>query len=176
MARTELKKPHEKKGPGGRPPRELLDWHFEQLRNYDGPGTISDIARALHITPDLVNRFIKQSDEFGRLLAETKARIDDGVENALLKRAMGYEFEHQKVETGGTDEEGNPRELKVTTQTIHVQPDVGAAKFWLTNRRRDQWTERKTVEVEHKYQELLADMENVIEGDYEEIDDGEDEA
>jgi hypothetical protein len=175
MAQKRLKKPHERKNNPGKPALKVTEWHLDQLRNYEGPGTITDIARALHVSPHMVNRFIQESDEFGRLLTETKARVDDKVESALLKRAVGYEFEHRKIEQGGKDENGNPQDTKVVTQTIHVQPDVGAQKLWLTNRRRDRWTERKTLEVEHRYQELLEGMAEVIEGDYEEIDNAEEE-
>lgn len=69
-------------------------------------------------------------------LKKGKAPVDFIVENALFKRATGYEWEETTTEIN-TDGKRHIRKV-----TKHVPPDVGAAIFWLKNRRRDKWRER----------------------------------
>lgn len=69
-------------------------------------------------------------------LKKGKAPVDFIVENALYKRACGYEWEETTTEIG-TDGKRHMRKV-----TKHVPPDVGAAIFWLKNRRRDKWRDR----------------------------------
>ena len=59
--------------------------------------------------------------------AEAAARAAEEVENALLKRATGYD-------TGGE----TPK---------HVPPDVRAAIFYLKNRRPKNWKDRQEISV-----------------------------
>ncbi|WP_085832870.1 transposase [Clostridium merdae] len=74
-------------------------------------------------------------------LKRGKEVVDIEVENALLKRAKGYEYLEEKVEV----EEGPGGKVKSrkVVQTIkQVVPDVGAAAFWLKNRRPDIWRDK----------------------------------
>lgn len=88
-------------------------------------------------------------------LKEGKAPVDLEVENALLKRALGYEYEEVTTEeevypTGKTDEDGNPINIiktKTKRTTKMVIPDTTAQIFWLKNRRPDKWRD-KPITVE----------------------------
>ena len=64
------------------------------------------------------------------------------MENALLKRALGYDYVEVKEEIE------NGVVTKVTRTTKHVSPDVGAAAFWLKNRKPTEWRDRKEVGAE----------------------------
>ena len=72
-------------------------------------------------------------------LKRGKEIVDIQVENALLKRALGYEYEEVKQEY----------ELGVNTKTTktvkHVIPDTTAQIFWLKNRRPDKWRDKIAV-------------------------------
>lgn len=57
------------------------------------------------------------------------------MENALYKRALGYDAEETKVEV----ENGKK---KITRVTKHVPPDVTAAIFWLKNRKPGAWRDK----------------------------------
>lgn len=61
--------------------------------------------------------------------------VDLEVENALLKRALGYTYDEVMVEqsTDGT---------KHRTTTKHVMPDVTAQIYWLKNRVQDRWRDK----------------------------------
>ncbi len=74
---------------------------------------------------------------FSEALKKGKEVVDIQVENALLKRALGYAY----VEV--TREDG-----KITKEVKkQVTPDTTAQIFWLKNRRPDLWRDRKDVDV-----------------------------
>lgn len=75
-------------------------------------------------------------------LKKGKEVVDLMVENALLKRALGYEYEEIRTET----ERGIETKRVVTTKM--VIPDTTAQIFWLKNRRPDRWRDRKDIDVD----------------------------
>ena len=69
-----------------------------------------------------------------------KASFDDRVERSLAQRALGYSYHAEK-----------PFQYKGAVVKVryveHVPPDVAAAKFWLLNRRRAQWSDTNRHEL-----------------------------
>jgi hypothetical protein len=98
-------------------------------------------------------------------LKKGKAPVDLQVENALLKRALGYEYDEvteevEHVPIGKPDEDGErPTIERVKTKTRHVTvlPDTTAQIFWLKNRRPDRWRD-KVEQVQTVENELLASL------------------
>ena len=90
---------------------------------------------------------------FSDAIKRGKAPVDIEVENALLKRALGFEYEEvtteiEDVPTGKTGEDGKPifkqrKHIKKTTKM--VPPDTAAAFIWLKNRKPHQWREKREV-------------------------------
>lgn len=76
-------------------------------------------------------------------LKKGKAPVDMEVENALLKRALGYEYE--EVCTEITELPGGKQRKHIKKTTKMVLPDVTAQIFWLKNRRQGRW--RDKIEV-----------------------------
>ena len=64
-----------------------------------------------------------------------KEVIDFEVENALLKRALGYEYDEITYENG--------KETKRVTK--QVVPDTTAQIFWLKNRKPNEWRDKRNV-------------------------------
>ena len=96
------------------------------------------------ISRDSFYQYKKEFSDFSDTLKETKEIVDAQVENALLKRALGYEYKEvtKKVVDG---------ELKVTKViTKQVVPDTTAQIFWLKNRRPDKWREKPAEEKEEQ--------------------------
>lgn len=97
----------------------------------------------------------KRFPEFREALKRGKAPIDQEVENALLKRARGYQYEEtvteiEEVPTGKTDSDGRP----IMKQVKHIRkvmktalPDTTAQIFWLKNRRPDRWRDKQDVAI-----------------------------
>lgn len=117
---------------------------------------------------DWKNRFPQLSEALKR----GKAPIDQQVENALLKRAMGYQYEEtitevEEVPTGKVDEYGRP----IMKQQKHIRkilktalPDTTAQIFWLKNRRPDKWRDKPITAEDastlEKLDAMLAEVRN----------------
>nr|DAO63016.1 MAG TPA: terminase small subunit [Caudoviricetes sp.] len=78
-------------------------------------------------------RWTKQSSELVLALGISKDVTNGKVEQALLKRALGYEYDEVTRELV----EGEMRTTKVICK--HVSPDVKACLSWLFSRRPDRW-------------------------------------
>lgn len=75
-------------------------------------------------------------------LKKGKEVVDRQVENALLKRALGYKYtEVTKERIDGS--------LVVTKEVEkEVVPDTTAQIFWLKNRKPNEWRDKQNVELE----------------------------
>lgn len=128
--------------------------------DYDGPATARHICIYLNISPATFYAWIADEPEFAAAVAAARDRNDDDVEAALFRRAKGFVQPESKVKrkfmrvVKERDEDtGAPidyEEIEVErTEQIHekhFEPDVAAVKFWLSNRRRDSWSDRRVIE------------------------------
>ena len=76
-------------------------------------------------------------DPICNAIKKGKEVVDYEVESALLKRALGYEYQEERVEN--SDKDG----YKVIQTIKHVPGDTTAQIFWLKNRRPDKWRDRR---------------------------------
>lgn len=103
--------------------------------------TDQEIAKKLDISLSSFAKYKKKyPDIIGKALKESKEVVDFQVENALLKRAMGYQYDEVKEEY----ERGVLVKRTVTTKI--VVPDVTAQIFWLKNRNATEWRDRREVD------------------------------
>lgn len=136
--------------------------------------TDEQIAKNLGIAYSTFREYKKKYSALSAALKKGKEVIDFEVENALLKRALGYEYEEvtreRKVKK---DEHGEPMvnihgvpvyEMVVTkTVKKEVTPDTTAQIFWLKNRKPQQWRDKKDiehsggVEVNNPYKDLTTE-------------------
>ena len=72
-----------------------------------------------------------------------KRPVNVKVDNALLKRALGYEYE-ETTKTMSI-EQGTPVVKEVKVVTKQVIPDVGAQAFWLKNRDPRNWKDKHDI-------------------------------
>lgn len=101
--------------------------------------TDEQIAHNMGISPATLYNYKRDHLEILEALKKGKEVVDIQVENALLKRALGYSYEEKKVEVS---EEGT----KVTKTIKEVVPDTTAQIFWLKNRRPEQWRDKQDIE------------------------------
>lgn len=73
-------------------------------------------------------------------LKKGKEVVDREVENALLKRALGYEYTEVRTEKEFGDV------VKEVTTTKQVVPDTTAQIFWLKNRKPEAWRDRQEIQ------------------------------
>lgn len=101
--------------------------------------TDEQIAKNISINPTTLYDWKKRFPEISKALKKGKEVVDRQVENALLKRALGYSYVEETRELV-EDELTGISELKVVkTVTKQVTPDVTAQIFWLKNRKPDEW-------------------------------------
>lgn len=96
--------------------------------------TDAELAEEFNVSIPTIWRWTVKYDEFCSALKVEKAAFDDRVERTLAQRAVGYTFPTEKIFNN------NGNIIRVDTLE-HVPPDVGAAKLWLTNRRRKDWAD-----------------------------------
>lgn len=98
--------------------------------------TDAQIATNMGICRDTLIQWKKNYPDISDTLKKGKEVVDREVENALLKRALGYKYEEVTKEDGVI--------TKVVTK--EVQPDTTAQIFWLKNRKPDVWRDKQQIE------------------------------
>ena len=121
--------------------------------------TDEQIARNCRISRQTLNEWRNTYPSISDALKKGKEVVDIEVENALLKRALGYEYTETMVEESETG-------FKTRKTKKFVPPDVTAQIFWLKNRRPEVWREKQVVEVSEeslaKAKEILGGVRSVI--------------
>lgn len=115
--------------------------------------TDEQIAKNIGIATSTFYEWKKKELEFSEALKKGKEVIDFEVENALLKKALGYTItlNKQKVTKDG--------DVVDITEEVHVPPDTTAQIFWLKNRKPNTWKDR--VETDED-KEAVANASQVI--------------
>lgn len=109
-----------------------------------GGASRNDLCAFLKITLKTLGRWLKKPDFF-EAVEEAKRDFRDIAEKeivqSLARAAKGYEYKQviEKTIKGVT--------VEVTYKTIHVEPNVGAAIFLLTNIAPERWKNRQNKEV-----------------------------
>lgn len=113
--------------------------------------TDEQIASNIGISRSTLAEWKKKYSDISDTLKRGKEVVDIQVENALLKRALGYSYVETTRErvTELDPQTGEPViKMKVTKEvTKEVQPDVTAQIFWLKNRKPQEWRDKQQVEL-----------------------------
>lgn len=97
--------------------------------------TDEQIAKNIGINRDTLYRWKKAYPDISDALKRGKEVIDRQVENALLKRALGYTYEEVTFE-------GDVEVKRVIKQVV---PDTTAQIFWLKNRKPEDWRDKREI-------------------------------
>lgn len=111
--------------------------------------TDEQIAKNLNIAYSTFKDYKNKYPAFSATLKKGKEVVDYEVENALLKRALGYEYDEVTYENGKESK-------RVTKQVV---PDTTAQIFWLKNRRPDKWRDKQVIESNN-----TIEVKNPLEG------------
>jgi hypothetical protein len=125
-------------------PEKLLlleDWARQGL--FD-----AQIAKNMGISEATLYRYKANHPEIKEALRKGKEVVDIEVENAMLKRALGYTVRivEQKIDKFG--------DVHDCERDVHIPGDVTAQIFWLKNRRRQQWRDKVEVEKGESVQKI----------------------
>ena len=130
-----IKKERGTPGPRGRYDPDL---HPRKLREIMAKGaTQAEAAKALNITVMTLNRWLKKYPELFKADRDGRNEVDDKVEAALYKKAIGY-----------------------TKNGKYYPGDTTAMIFWLKNRRPADWRDRKEIKFEGEIK-TLADIKKL---------------
>ena len=98
--------------------------------------TKNELAKKLGVAPKTLGLWESKYPEIEEALKQGREITDAKVENAILKKALGFETTEVKkvVKADGAEE--------VTTVYKCVPPDVSAASVWLKNRCPERWRDK----------------------------------
>ena len=146
-----------KRGPG-----KYHDWITEEgllkIEGWARDGlTDEQISHNIGIHPSTLYEWQKKYPKITEALKKGKEVIDRQVENALLKRALGYEYEEVK-QIIEKDDKGKDRK-RIEKTVKHVVPDVTAQIFWLKNRKPQEWRDKQQVDLDVTGVQIIDDIE-----------------
>lgn len=93
--------------------------------------TDEQIAHNMGVNKATLYRWKKEYCDICDALKKGKEIVDYEVENALLKKALGYKVKEQKLING-----------ELFEIEREIPPDTTAQIFWLKNRRPDKWRDK----------------------------------
>lgn len=104
-----------------------------KIQGWARDGLIDEqIAHNMGITTKTLYEWKNKYGEISEALKKGKEVIDRQVENALLKRALGYAYDETTYEDG----------VEIKRVTKEVAPDTTAQIFWLKNRKPAEWRDK----------------------------------
>ena len=122
--------------------------------------TDEQLAGKMGINPATLYDWKNKYPKISESLKKGKEVVDIQVENALLKRALGYDYQEQRIEK--SDKDGT----KIIQTIRHVPADTTAQIFWLKNRRPDKWRDKPEIpgdtDALKKARELLEGIPSAI--------------
>ena len=107
--------------------------------------TDEQIAHNIGIRRETLYVWKNKYPNISNALKKGKEVIDRQVENALLKRALGYEYEEVKTLVEEVD---GKKKKKIEKTKRHVPADVSAGIFWLRNRKGKAWSNRDLIDAD----------------------------
>lgn len=151
----------------GRPKEDLYEKYVigreEAIKAAAKKGaTNENLATLLGCGLTTIKKLKKDYPLFADLLKTGREIADNLVENALFKRATGYDYEEVVTEVR-LNHDGTGQTTFVKKTRKHVPPETAAALAWLFNRRPKDWTNKSYTkdkpEDERKPPKLLTAKE-----------------
>lgn len=138
--------------------RELPYWaQMEGLARIEGWArdgcTQAEIARRMGVGVSTLGRWRKAYPEIEEAIKRDGEETDRLVEQALLRRALGYEYTETVTEESARDAGKRKQTIK------HVPPDLSAQIFWLKNRKPEKWRDKpEAKQEEHAGVQIVDDI------------------
>lgn len=128
--------------------------------------TDEQIAHNMGVAYSTLRLWKDKHSAISAALKKSKEVVDTEVENALYKKALGYNAEIKKtfkIKCVDYDPDTGKRireyeELQIGIDEVHVPADTTAQIYWLKNRKPEQWRDRQDVEVNAQTLELVTNV------------------
>lgn len=142
----------------------LTDEGLIKLEGWARDGlTDEQIAHNMGIAPRTLYNWKEKYMQIMQSLKRGKEVVDRQVENALLKRALGYRYKEVTQEKVWNEEVGTHEMATTKIVTKEVAPDTTAQIFWLKNRKPVEWRDKQdiqhsgNIDSNNPYQELTTE-------------------
>lgn len=141
---------------------EIRDWCMDGKTN-------EEMCVLLGISPDSWYTYMKEHIELNDIVTAGKSVIDNRVENAVLKTALGFEYE--EIKTIIEEDRNGKKRTRIEKTMKYMPPNLNAQAFWLKNRKKDEWGDRivfdtKAQEEERKSLFLKMVNDEIIDANY----------
>lgn len=121
--------------------------------------TKEQIAKNVGCSRETLNQWEKTFPDISDALKKGREVVVREVENAMIKRAKGYDVEETTEELKFNRKSGQ-NELVITKRVRkHIAPDTGAAAFVLKNFAPEKWADKHEIEVSRSNDETVREME-----------------
>lgn len=132
-------------------------------RWYRNGATDEEVAEKLNISKTTLYKYVEEHFELSELRKRSKEIIDSEVEEALLKKSLGFtqtvkkafKVKHVKYNDNGK-RISEDEEVVQADEEVYVAPSDTAMIFWLKNRQPELWKDKH--EVEHSGSLKLEDI------------------
>ena len=120
----------------------LVEPRLKDIKKWSGEGaTLKEIAEKLGVSYSGLKGYKKKHPELEAALLENRGIADDKVLGAFFRKATGYEAKE-------VIKERIDGKLVVTREvTKQIAPDTEAGKFWLKNRRPEEWKDSHNIDA-----------------------------
>lgn len=155
---------------------------LQEIHKWCVEGQTNDvICKKIGISEATWYEYMNQHPSLAELVKLGKSVMDNQVENSLLRSALGFDFE--EVKTIIEEDKNGKKKTRVEKVKRYQPPNPTAMIFWLKNRKKDEWNDRREFIVDTKQNEeerkrLFIEMigeetvDDVIEADYTLIEEG----
>lgn len=120
--------------------------------------TDEQLAENMQISASTLYEWKKKHSEISEALKKGKEYSDRLVENALFKKAVGFEKKIKKavkikeVQYKDGKKVGEKERIDFVDEVVYFPPDVTAQIFWLKNRKPEKWREKLNPELVAEYE------------------------
>lgn len=127
---------------------EASDWVRKNGLMEHGGAMLKDFCKAIDICCDTYYEWMRK-DEFSEAIKKAKEQFKKQLEidivKSLARSATGYDYEQTTKEYRGDGSTG--KLIKKVVKTVHVEPNVGAGIFLLTNLNPQEWQNKQRQDI-----------------------------
>lgn len=135
-------------------PTDYKPEFVEQARKLCQLGAVDmEIADFFDVNVATIYRWKLDHDDFCEAMKVGKEIADTRVERSLYQKAVGYDYKEEQAHK--IKEEQYKESIEIVEVTKHNPADTTAIKFWLINRRKEDYRERTEIDHTSKGKEIF---------------------
>lgn len=126
--------------------------HLAEIRKaVEAGATVEEIAKAFGVAVSTIHKYKAEKKEFSDVFVRGREKVVFEIKNALLKKALGYEYQEKKQYIKKDESGENVTYTEITTR--HQPPSETAGAMLLRNYDKE-WLDKDVTSTELKKQEM----------------------